>query len=170
MHKCTRPACLLTVRCPGVTFQLQAGTALPSMSPLCFWQQHWAVFNLCLGHQHLLPNCSWRGKLGWTKKHPDGRKSSPPPSRAQRASQCWNDPRPWSSSGSLGASLARPRQAHPQPRGLFPAGGQGCDKSANTGVHPGLLVAINLYSWVSFEACWCFCCKIVVKNFMETNI
>lgn len=56
------------------------------------------------------------------------------------------------------------------PRGLFPAGGQGCDKSANTGIHPGLLVAINLYSWVSFEACSCFYCKIVVKNFMETNM
>lgn len=34
--------------------------------------------------------------------------------------------------------LSCPHQAHPQPRGLFPAGGQGCDKSANTGVHPGL--------------------------------
>lgn len=75
--------------------------------------------------------------------------------------------------GAAAAALARSSpssSAHPQPRGLFPAGGQGCDKSANAGVHPGLLVAINLYSWVSFEACSCFYCKIVVKNFMETNI
>lgn len=33
-----------------------------------------------------------------------------------------------------------------QPRGLFPAGVQGCVKSANAGVHPGILVAINLSS------------------------
>lgn len=57
-----------------------------------------------------------------------------------------------------------------QPRGLIPAGMQGCVKSANAGVHPGLLVAINLSSWVSFEACSCFYCKIAVKNFMEVNI
>lgn len=35
---------------------------------------------------------------------------------------------------------------------------------------PWPFVAINLCSWVSFEACSCFYCKIVVKNFMETNI
>ena len=57
-----------------------------------------------------------------------------------------------------------------QPCGLFPAGVQGCVKSAKAGVHPGLLVAINLSSWVSFEACSCFYYKIAVKNFMEANI
>lgn len=57
-----------------------------------------------------------------------------------------------------------------QPRGLLPAGVQARVKSANTGVQPGLLVAINLSSWVSFEGCSCFYCKIAARNFMEANI
>lgn len=56
------------------------------------------------------------------------------------------------------------------PRELLPAGVPAGVKSANTGVHPGLLLAINLSSLVSFEACSCFYCKISVKSFMEANI
>lgn len=38
-----------------------------------------------------------------------------------------------------------------QPRALFPAGPQSGAERANTGVHSGLLVAINLSYWVSFQ-------------------
>lgn len=171
---CNRLVRPLDMRCHHVAFQLQKSmvslNVWPSMllktACLCLtsnhsqWKAVWVVFsNLCLSvisacylialgkeeRAELLRNIRMEGSplLPAMHRSPLGLKMTPSP-RVMAVALARHTP-----------VLTR-HILSTQPRGLFPAGVQGCVKSANAGVHPGLLVAINLSSWVSFEACSCF--------------
>lgn len=188
---CNRLAHPLDVRCHHVPFQLQKGTVSLNVWPSVLWkttrlcltgncsQQRavWVAFsNLCLPPS--VVNASYLIALGEEERAELLRnirmEGSPLLLPAMHRSPLGLEMTPGPRVTAVALARLSPvlirHIPSTQPRGLFPAGMQGCVKSANAGVHPGLLVAINLSSWVSFEACSCFYCKIAVKNFMEVNI